>query len=63
MNEKPKQNELLTQTALAYNLLMTKESTKKAFQKALSDHMLLNLSPEEEAAIREYYGLEEGWED
>jgi hypothetical protein len=42
---------------------MTKESTKKAFQKALSDHMLLNLSPEEEAEIREYFGLEEGWED
>ena len=37
---------------------MSKESTKAAFQKAFSTHMLLNLSPEEEASIREYYGLE-----
>ena len=37
---------------------MTKESTKKAFTKAFSDHMLLNLSPEEEASLREYYGLD-----
>ena len=33
---------------------MTKESTKKA----ISDHMLLNLDPEEKASIREYYGLD-----
>ncbi|SVA17488.1 uncharacterized protein METZ01_LOCUS70342 [marine metagenome] len=38
---------------------MSKESTKAAFQKAFSSHMLLNLSPEEEAAIRESYGLEQ----
>ena len=34
---------------------MTKESTKKAF----SDHMLLNLSPEEEASFRVYRKSEE----
>ena len=33
---------------------MSKESTKAAFQKAFSDHMLLNLSPEEEAELRVY---------
>jgi hypothetical protein len=38
---------------------MSKESTKAAFQKAFSTHMLLNLSPEEEASIRESYGLEQ----
>ena len=38
--------------------LMTKESTKKAFTKAFSDHILLNLSEEEEASIREYFGLD-----
>ena len=32
---------------------MSKESTKAAFQKAFSTHMLLNLSPEEEASITE----------
>jgi hypothetical protein len=37
---------------------MSKESTKKAFQKAFSAHMLLNLSQEEKDSIREYYGLE-----
>lgn len=37
---------------------MTKESTKKAFQKAFSAHALLNLSQEEEDSIREYYGLD-----
>lgn len=31
--------------------LMTKKSTKKAFTKAFSDHILLNLSPEEEVII------------
>ena len=46
-----------------YAHLMSKESTKAAFQKAFSTHMLLNLSEEEKADIREYYGLEEGWED
>ena len=30
---------------------MSKESTKAAFQKAISAHMLLNLSPEEEASV------------
>ena len=38
---------------------MSKESTKAAFQKAFSTHMLLNLSPEEEASIRQSYGLDE----
>ena len=33
---------------------MSKESTKAAFQKAFSTHMLLNLSPEEEASITTY---------
>ena len=37
---------------------MSKESTKAAFKRAFSAHTLLNLSPEEEASIREYYGLE-----
>ena len=37
---------------------MSKESTKDAFQKAFSTHMLLNLSPEEEDEIRASYGLE-----
>ena len=38
---------------------MTKESTKAAFQKAFSTHMLLNLSPEEEASITTYRKSEE----
>ena len=38
---------------------MSKESTKAAFQKAFSTHMLLNLSLEEEASIREWYKLDE----
>ena len=38
---------------------MSKESTKAAFQKALSDHMLLNLSEEEERSIREWYKFDE----
>ena len=38
---------------------MTKESTKKAFKKAFSDHMLLNLDPEEEEAVRTYRKSEE----
>ena len=33
---------------------MSKESTKAAFQKAFSDHMLLNLDPEELASITTY---------
>ena len=33
---------------------MTKESMKRAFQKALSDHMLLNLGPEEEDSVAAY---------
>ena len=37
---------------------MTKESTKAAFRKAYSNHTLLNLSPEEEASLAEYYGLD-----
>ena len=37
---------------------MTKESTKAAFRKAFSNYTLLNLTPEEEASIREYYGLD-----
>jgi len=37
---------------------MSKESTKAAFRKAFSTHMLLNLDPEEKASIREYYGLD-----
>ena len=38
---------------------MSKESTKAAFQKAFSTHMLLNLSPEEEASITSYGKSEE----
>ena len=38
---------------------MSKESTKAAFQKAFSDHMLLNLSPEEEAELTVYRKPEE----
>ena len=38
---------------------MSKESTKAAFRKAFSDHMLLNLSEEEERSIREWYKLDE----
>ena len=38
---------------------MSKESTKAAFQKAFSDHTLLNLSEEEERSLREWYGLDE----
>ena len=38
---------------------MTKKSTKAAFQKAFSDHMLLNLSPEEEAELTVYRKPEE----
>ena len=38
---------------------MSKESTKAAFQKALSGHILLNLSEEEERSIREWYKLDE----
>ena len=38
---------------------MSKESTKAAFQKAFSTHMLLNLSPEEEEAITTYRKSEE----
>ena len=38
---------------------MTKESTKAAFQKAFSTHMLLNLTPEEEASITTYGKSEE----
>ena len=38
---------------------MSKESTKAAFQKAFSTHMLLNLSPEEEASITSYRKSEE----
>ena len=38
---------------------MSKESTKAAFQKAFSTHMLLNLSPEEEASIATYRKSEE----
>lgn len=37
---------------------MSKESTRAAFQKAYSNHTLLNLSQEEEDAVWEYYGLE-----
>ena len=33
---------------------MSKESTKAAFKKALSTHMLLNLSPEEEDSLTAY---------
>ena len=33
---------------------MSKESTKAAFQKAFSTHMLLNLSPEEERSLIAY---------
>jgi hypothetical protein len=38
---------------------MTKESTKKVFKKAFSDHMLLNFDPEEEEALRTYGKSEE----
>jgi hypothetical protein len=38
---------------------MSKESTKAAFKKAFSAHMLLNLSPEEEASLRTYGKSEE----
>ena len=38
---------------------MSKESTKAAFQKAFSTHMLLNLTPEEEASITSYGKSEE----
>ena len=38
---------------------MSKESRKAAFQKAFSTHMLLNLSPEEEASITSYRKSEE----
>ena len=38
---------------------MSKESTKAAFRKAVSDHMLLNLSPEEEAELTSYGKSEE----
>ena len=38
---------------------MSKESTKAAVQKAFSTHMLLNLSPEEEASITTYRKSEE----
>ena len=38
---------------------MSKESTKALFQKALSGHILLNLSEEEERSIREWYKLDE----
>ena len=38
---------------------MSKESTKAAFQKAFSTHMLLNLTPEEEASITTYRKSEE----
>ena len=38
---------------------MSNESTKAAFQKAFSTHMLLNLSPEEEASITTYRKSEE----
>jgi len=37
---------------------MSKESTRAAFQKAYSNHTLLNLSQEEEDAVWEYYGLD-----
>ena len=33
---------------------MSKESTKAAFQKAFSTHMLLNLSPEEKDSLITY---------
>ena len=38
---------------------MSKESTKALFQKALSGHILLNLSEEEERSIMEWYKLDE----
>ncbi|MCL0044267.1 hypothetical protein M1N24_01900 [Dehalococcoidia bacterium] len=38
---------------------MSKESTKASFQKAFSDHILLNLSEEEERSITEWYKLDE----
>ena len=38
---------------------MSKESTKAAFQKAFSTHMLLNLSPEEKDSLTTYRKAEE----
>ena len=38
---------------------MSKESTKAAFQKAFSDHMLLNLSPEQEDSLTAYVKSDE----
>ena len=38
---------------------MSKESTKAAFQKAFSTHMLLNLSPEEKDSLTTYRKSEE----
>ena len=38
---------------------MSKESTKAAFQKAFSTHMLLNLDPEERDSLRTYRKSEE----
>ena len=38
---------------------MSKESTKAAFQKAFSTHMLLNLSPEEEDSLTAYEKCDE----
>ena len=38
---------------------MSKESTKAAFQKAFSTHMLLNLSPEQEDSLTTYRKSEE----
>jgi len=37
---------------------MSKESTKAAFQKAFSEHILLNLSEEDERIMNTYYKLE-----
>ncbi len=38
---------------------MSKESTKAAFQKAYSDHVLLNLSDEDIRIMNTYYKLDE----
>ena len=38
---------------------MSKESTKAAFQKAFSEHILLNLSEEDERIMNTYYQLGE----
>ena len=38
---------------------MSKESTKAAFKKAISAHMLLNLSPEQEDSLTAYRKSEE----